>query len=69
MMIQRIAMFRIYATTCLAVAQKTSVESERQTLIDMAESWNELAQLLEAHMDEHEGEEITADDLELPEWH
>lgn len=52
----RVAAYRSYAAECLALAEKTPLESERLLLVEMAASWHELALMLENYMDEHGGE-------------
>ena len=66
-MTNRVATFRNYAAECLALAEKTTVDSERELLVNMAASWHELATLLQAYMDEHDGEEVAFSALDLPE--
>jgi hypothetical protein len=66
-MTNRVAIFRNYAAECLALAEKTTVEAERELLMNMAASWRELAILLQAYIDEHDGEELPFSELDLPE--
>ena len=57
-MTNRVAVFGDYAAECLALAEKATVDSERELLVNMAASWHELATLLQAYVDEHDGEEL-----------
>jgi hypothetical protein len=66
-MVSRVSIFRSYAAECLALAEKTTVDSDRELLMNMAAGWHELATLLQAYMDEHDGEEIPFGELDLPE--
>jgi hypothetical protein len=61
----RVAAYRSYAAECLALAEKTTLENERRSLIEMAASWHELALMLESYMEEHGGEE-PAFNLDIP---
>jgi hypothetical protein len=67
-MTSRVAIFRDYAAECLALAEKTTFEADRELLFEMAARWTELADLLQAYMDGHEGEEYPGAELDLPEW-
>lgn len=66
-MTNRVAIFHNYAAECLALAERTTVESERELLVNMAASWDELATLLQAYMDEHDGEEFPFSELDVSE--
>lgn len=66
-MSSRVAIFRSYAAECLALAEKVTDKSDRKKLRDMAAGWHELATLLQAYMNEHDGEEFPIRELDLPE--
>ena len=60
----RIAAYRSYAAHCLELVEKTSDDSERRVLIEMAAGWHELALMLENYMNEHHGAEMPVSEFE-----
>jgi hypothetical protein len=62
----RIAAYRRYAAHCLGLAEKTSDDSERRVLIEMAAGWHELALMLDNYMNEHHGAEMPISEFERP---